>query len=243
MSYKLKEVVKNNRNHPIVNKLLQTQFWRNYGLKNQKYIVKDYFPQVEVSDDILVYQITSPQYGSYDLIIPYGKMLHPKFLEQVLEMQSILWNKYSIWLYITDTIRTLEEQLQVNNSSLNVIKGNSPSLSPHNLGLQIDFTPVVINRKNKNVEEWINSRMKDNPAWRVVQETQNSVGLKWGGDFLSYYDPIHVQHPLSYQLTEQIRQNNRQQIQTLINQINNTKIEPFRETNVRNRPNGNIYWI
>lgn len=234
--------VKNDNNNTVIKQLKQSSFWTNYGLQNKKYIVKEYFPQVEISDDVLVYEVSSSSRGwKYNLILPYGKMLHPKFLEQFLKFQDNLCENYNIWLYITDTLRSIEEQQNINNSSLNVIKGKSPKLSPHNLGLQIDFVPVVKNVKTKS-EEWINSKSKSY-QWTIVQQELNKVGLKWGGDFVSYYDPIHTQHPQSYQLCEQINQKNTQLINKLITEIDNTKITLFTETNKKNRPSGTIYWI
>jgi hypothetical protein len=62
-------------------------------------------------------------------------MMVPKTLETFLKFFDIMWEKYNVKVKINDTVRTVEEELAVNNSNLNVIKGQSPKISPHNFGV------------------------------------------------------------------------------------------------------------
>lgn len=157
-----------------------------------------------------------------------------------------MWEKYNIRIYITDTVRSLEDQQMTNNSSLNVVRGNNFVLTTHGIGLQIDFVPVIRNLKTKQ-EEWINSKMRNHTQWLLVQEELNNVGLKWGGDFLTMYDPVHTQIPQGKALVDQILAKNTSLILKLreeIDNINPDKPTIFKETNTKNRPtNRNIYWI
>lgn len=207
-------------------------YFPNYTLKNKNYIVNQIFPQIQITDDILELNIINDKtQQSYNLVVPYGFMLHPRFLERLVKVVDTLWNTFNIKLVITDTLRDTNEQLNINKSDSNVVKGKSPTISPHNVGLQVDFNPIII-QNGKDVV--ITSQMKVK-TWTIVQETLNKYGLKWGGDFVSMYDPVHTQHPYSYSLIEQIKQDNIKSITKFVDMINKEPIVSFRETNLKNR--------
>ena len=185
----------------IYQDLLKDTFWTNYGIKpNHTYLIHTVFG-LSIGDQIGVYEFQNVRGKKYTLVFPYVDMMVPKTLETFLKFFDIMWEKYNVKVKINDTVRTVEEELAVNNSNLNVIKGQSPKISPHNFGVQVDIQPIVVYKDGK--ELWVNSKMKNHAVWRVLAEEQNILGLRSGIDFQSYDDRVHYDHPYAYTIQVQ----------------------------------------
>ena len=113
----------------------------------------------------------------------------PLFEEFVKEVEIPTWpmtGEYEV--IITSGFRTFEKQNQLN---LDDSRNAKPGYSLHNYGLAID-----LNLKNKATGELI--RKADNVAkWEEtgIVTLADRMGLKWGGDFTGYYDPVHFYLP------------------------------------------------
>lgn len=97
---------------------------------------------------------------------------------------------YSV--YITSGYRTFEKQDQLHKANS---KNAKPGYSLHNYGLAIDinlFKGDSWIRKASPKQDWINSG-----AVKIAKEE----GLRWGGDFSNYYDPVHFDY---YKSTTQL---------------------------------------
>lgn len=188
---------------PIYQDLLKDPFWNNYGIKPTHTYLVHTVMELPISDQIGIYEFHNTRGRKYTLIFPYIEMMVPKTLETFLKFFDIMWEKYNVKVRINDTVRTVEESMQVNNSNLNVIKGQSPTISPHNFGVQVDITPIVVYKDGK--ELWVNSKMKNHAVWRVLAEEQNKLGLRSGLDFQSYDDRVHYDHPYAYTIQVQYK--------------------------------------
>lgn len=174
--------IPNNDDEIIIQNLKQTQFWKNYGLQNKTFILNQKFPDISISDNVIVYILKHEENNlKYNLIIPYGEMLYPEFLDQFVQFQDYLFNTYNMKIYIIETVRCKEEQEKINNSPISILTNQNSFNSPHLFGLQIKFIPIIIN-KNK-IEMWLMSDM-DSIYWNYISEQQKKFNLVWGGDDL-----------------------------------------------------------
>lgn len=176
--------IPNNDDEIIIQNLKQTQFWKDYGLQNKTFILNQKFPDISISDNVIVYILKKYKTDErYNLIIPYGEMLYSKFLDQFVQFQDYLFDRYNMKLYIIETLRSKEEQDKINNSHINILTNQTSHDSPHLFGLQIKFIPIIIN-KNK-IEMWLMSNM-DSIYWNYISEQQEKFNLVWCGNDLKY---------------------------------------------------------
>lgn len=174
--------IPNNDDEIIIQNLKQTQFWKDYGLQNKTFILNQKFPDISISDNVIVYILKNYKTDErYNLIIPYGEMLYPEFLDQFVQFQDYLFNTYNMKIYIIETVRCKEEQEKINNSPISILTNQNSFNSPHLFGLQIKFIPIIIN-KNK-IEMWLMSNM-ESIYWNYISEQQKKFNLVWGGDDL-----------------------------------------------------------
>lgn len=86
-------------------------------------------------------------------------------------------------MIITQSYRsnTTQHRLCLKNKS-----NAAPGLSAHQYGFALDFNAIkdrVHLKKDSTIKEWIDSGIVD-----IIKKH----GLRWGGDFSNYYDPIHI---------------------------------------------------
>jgi hypothetical protein len=121
-----------------------------------------------------------------DIIINENQKKHLESLHQrvkpIFERFIKELKKRGFDVYITSSYRTFEKQAEL--KKLNS-KNASPGLSPHNYGMAIDINVrdgLTWLRKASSKEDWEKSG---------IPEIARSMGIRWGGDFRTYYDPIH----------------------------------------------------
>jgi len=110
-------------------------------------------------------------------------------------------NKLNVVLYITSTLRTLEEQAQLyangrttfsfrgvvyKSKTLEIVTRARPGKSWHNYGVAFDVVPCY-NNSNDYVPEW------NHPNWLSIGKIGKDIGLEWGGDWTNFPDRPHFQ--------------------------------------------------
>ena len=88
---------------------------------------------------------------------------------------------------ITSGYRSFAKQAELDRQNG---KNANPGYSYHNYGLAIDINAVKPGtwlRKSTSIELWEASG---------IPEIIRNNGFRWGGDFKSYYDPVHIDLPL-----------------------------------------------
>lgn len=182
--------IPNDDSETLVLYLRQTQFWSNYGLSDKTFIVNRYFPNVNISDNIIVQTIRNTLSNqSYDFIIPYGEMLFPEFREQLIQFQNYLFEKYSIKLYLLETVRSKEEQDKIENNPINILKNNYKNISDepplHVMGLQVKYIPILV--KEDTIEFWIYDT--NSKYFQLIDDQQKQFNL-------NIIDKITISYPI-----------------------------------------------
>ena len=99
------------------------------------------------------------------------------FQDFYFEVTALGWN-----IIITQSYRSIAYQNMLHRKDLrNAIGG----LSAHNYGFAIDINCTKGNlhlKKDSTAKEWIDSG---------IVAIAKKHGLRWGGDFNNYFDPIH----------------------------------------------------
>lgn len=120
----------------------------------------------------------------------YIKDLHPsyqnKFRQFIKAIEATGWK-----VVITSGYRSFEKQAQLKKENS---KNAAAGRSKHNYGMAIDINAQSgskILRKASSKESWTNSG---------IPGIAEKMGLKWGGSFANYWDPIHFEIPLSMDL-------------------------------------------
>ena len=87
---------------------------------------------------------------------------------------------------ITTSYRDFLEQEELKQKNK---KNAEPGMSSHNYGFAIDVNFIKGNGKDfkQLKKDSIKSEWEDSGIIKIAKE----CGLRWGGDFLGYYDPIH----------------------------------------------------
>ncbi len=106
--------------------------------------------------------------------------LHPSvrdtFKKFIAELQKRGWQ-----VIITNTFRTFSEQVEIAKKN-----GKSPSFSFHNFGFALDFNAI------KNGQHLKMATPKATWEASGIPALAKSMGLRWGGNFSNFYDPVHV---------------------------------------------------
>ena len=117
------------------------------------------------------------------------ELLHPEAQEKARQLQA-LCDARGLKLLITETWRTTEEQdalyAQGRTRPGNIVTNcrGSEYQSPHQWGVAFDFC------KNIRGQEY-----SDTAFFNTVGALGKSIGLFWGGDFKSFTDRPHFEHP------------------------------------------------
>lgn len=117
----------------------------------------------------------------------FMKDLHPsyrnKFRQFIKDVEASGWK-----VIITSGYRSFEKQAQLKKENP---KNAAPGRSRHNYGLAIDINAQSGSkwlRKASSKEAWTKSGIV------AIAERH---GLKWGGSFAGYWDPVHFEVPLN----------------------------------------------
>ena len=113
----------------------------------------------------------------------YIRNLHPKVQDKFRRFIRRVENETGYSVIITDGNRSYEDQLKEHNADpTNVPK---PGGSLHGYGMAIDINATngtTYLRKSSSIDAWNKSG---------IPQIAKEMGFKWGGDYLSYHDPIH----------------------------------------------------
>ena len=108
-------------------------------------------------------------------------------------IQAIQDRGYNV--LITSGYRSFKKQSDLHQENK---KNAKPGYSLHNYGLAIDLNlqkGVKLWKKNTDRQAWIDTGIPD---------LAKKLGFRWGGDFKSYYDPIHFD--INYDTTKLLSQ-------------------------------------
>ncbi len=114
---------------------------------------------------------------------PYIDKLNKSIQERFKKVISRIEKETGWSVYITSGYRTFAKQAELHEQNPSNAKAG---YSLHNYGLAIDFNLF------KGVE-WIRkaspkSKWEETGAIKIIKEE----GFRWGGDFKTYYDPVHI---------------------------------------------------
>lgn len=124
----------------------------------------------------------------------FGYILRPEQERYIKGLHKKVQNKFRRFIdrveaetdynvIVTDGYRTFAEQQKeylADNSN------PAPGHSTHNFGLSLDINAVADTsylRKATSKETWEKSG---------IPQIARDMGFTWGGDFVSYYDPVHI---------------------------------------------------
>lgn len=114
--------------------------------------------------------------------------MHPRLVSDALKMIEEAY-KMKIMIAITDGYRSIDEQnklyAQGRTKPGKIVTNAKGGTSYHNYGLAFDFCLIAPDGKTYvwNV----------NQDWIAVVAIGKSLGLEWGGEFKTIYDPPHFQ--------------------------------------------------
>jgi len=115
------------------------------------------------------------------------KNLHRKAQDKFRKLISRIEKETGYSIIITDGYRTFAQQQKEHE----INSDNPPAgYGLHDFGLAIDVNAtkgLSYLKKNSSKEDWEKSG---------IPQIARGMGFKWGGDYVSYYDPVHLD--LSY---------------------------------------------
>lgn len=121
--------------------------------------------------------------------------LHPKVQVKARQFLTLCEQEFAgsgIKVQITATLRDSEYQdalyAQGRTKPGPVVTKAKGGQSLHNYGVAFDFVPV-----RGGVAVWGTSG-EDGKLWRRIGEIGKSIGLEWGGDWVSFKDLPHFQY-------------------------------------------------
>jgi hypothetical protein len=112
------------------------------------------------------------------------KSVHPearKRFQSLIDYANLMG--YSV--VITSGFRTFEE-----SKKLHAENAKNALLSFHNMGCAIDINLISDHTGKKLMK----SSTTDEWNYTGVPQFAKSIGLRWGGDYNSYHDPIHFEY-------------------------------------------------
>lgn len=139
--------------------------------------------------------------------------LHPKAKESFRDFIRAV-EKRGYQVIVTSGYRSFSEQakLKAQNS-----KNASPGNSYHNYGMALDINLV------KDNSWWRKSTPKDEWEKTGIPQLARRLGMKWGGDFTSYHDPVHFTVPVKP--VNELLVTAKNQFGTNVNNIQGNKVQ------------------
>lgn len=125
------------------------------------------------------YALNKNQESNIAKLHPLAQQVFRKFIEEVEKMG------YNV--IVNNSYRTFLEQKKLNKDNTSNAK---PGYSYHNYGLALDIN------LQKGVRIWRKATSKKDWEETGIPQLAKSMGLRWGGDFKNYYDPIHFDYPI-----------------------------------------------
>jgi hypothetical protein len=115
-------------------------------------------------------------------------VLQPNAAEKLTAFIDSIENKTNWKVEIISGLRTRERQVELKNENA---KNASPDNSKHVKGLAIDinlYKPFKLEllKKSSDKADWLNTG---------IRELATDLNLEWGGDYKTYYDPVHLEMP------------------------------------------------
>jgi peptidoglycan L-alanyl-D-glutamate endopeptidase CwlK len=115
--------------------------------------------------------------------------LHPSIQPMAYKLLDAAWEQ-KIPLVVTQSLRTLEEQQALYDQGRtkpgDIVTKAKPGTSWHNYGLAFDVAVLDENGQPAWPE---NAKL-----WKQIGDLGKSVGLAWGGDFVTINDRPHFEH-------------------------------------------------
>lgn len=96
---------------------------------------------------------------------------------------------------VTSTFRSTAEQEALRKAGETSVFGGN---SPHNFGMAVDINI------QRNGVKWMKATSKQDWINTGVPAIAKRLGLRWGGDFIGYHDPVHFDFMSGYS-TEQLK--------------------------------------
>ncbi|MFA1821846.1 M15 family metallopeptidase [Virgibacillus oceani] len=143
----------------------------------------------------IVYNEISKRYVYLGDDAPLSTELHP-MVEEKKDTLIEQANEIGIQVFITDTVRTLEEQealfAQGRTDDGNIVTYAKPGESYHNYGLAIDY---ALEDRDGNIIWDIDYDGNENGErdWFEVADIAKELGFEWGGDWDRFQDYPHLQ--------------------------------------------------
>jgi LAS superfamily LD-carboxypeptidase LdcB len=115
-------------------------------------------------------------------------VLQPNAAEKLTAFIDSIENKTNWKVEIISGLRTRERQVELKNENA---KNASPDNSKHVKGLAIDinlYKPFKLDllKKSSDKADWLATG---------IRELAVDLNLEWGGDYKTYYDPVHLEMP------------------------------------------------
>lgn len=123
--------------------------------------------------------------------------MHPKLRQRFADFFTEVEEKLGLYVISTSGLRTTAQQSGLDSKNED---NAEPGLSDHEYGFAQDInvadkTGKIILRKATPKKQWIDSG---------VVSIAKKHGFKWGGDFNSYYDPIHFYNDFGLPATKML---------------------------------------
>ena len=141
----------------------------------------------------------------------FATEMHPDFVPYAKAVIFDLWDQLKASVVLNSTLRTVAKQKEMYEYVRDWRKANpdkrnasgkhlppgyggapaKPGHSKHNLGVAIDFNATIGSKRYSSRDQKAIWEASEIP--RIIK----SNGLRWGGDFSTNYDPIHMDLPVS----------------------------------------------
>ena len=118
--------------------------------------------------------------------------VHPELAKRIVQLEEVLAGQDPpIQFEVVQGMRTFAEQDALfakgrtkPGPKVTNAKGGQ---SNHNFGLAVDIAPLKNGKIDWNVK---------NPAWKIMGEEGQKIGLEWGGGWATFVDLPHFQLPI-----------------------------------------------